>query len=82
MLMVRFWFTQMSVVGRPSSDVRLPQQLACVAIVLMPSLKLGHVGSKTRSMGQILEKPFVHSTGHDFDPIFMKLSQNVCLHEI
>ena len=27
------------------------------------SSKLGHVGSKTRSLGQILEKPSVHSEG-------------------
>ena len=30
-------------------------------------LKLGHVRSKTRSLGQILEKPCVHSRGHSFD---------------
>ena len=41
-----------------------------------PSLKLGHVGSKTRSPGQILEKPCVHSRGHSFDHKFMKLCQN------
>ena len=39
--------------------------------------KLGHVGSKTRSLGQILEKPCVHSRGHSFDHKFMKLCQNV-----
>ena len=39
--------------------------------------KLGHVGSKTRSLGQILEKPCVHSRGHSFDRKFMKLCQNV-----
>ena len=38
-----------------------------------PSSKLGHVGSKTRSLGQILEKPCVHSRGHSFDSKFMKL---------
>ena len=43
------------------------------------SLKLGHVGSKTRSLGQILEKPCVRSRGHIFSPILMKLGQNVCL---
>ena len=42
-------------------------------------LKMGHVGSKTRSLGQILEKPCVRSTGHIFSPIIMKLGQNVCL---
>ena len=30
-------------------------------------LKLGHVGSKTRSLGQISEKTCVHSGGHSFD---------------
>ena len=47
-----------------------------------PSSKLGHVGSKTRSLGQILLKPCVHPRGHQFDPIFMKLGQNVVLYEI
>ena len=46
------------------------------------SLKMGYVGSKTRSPGQILEKPYVGSRGHIFSPIFMKLVWNVCLDEI
>ena len=46
------------------------------------SSKLGHVGSKTRSLGQILEKPCVHSRGHSFDPKFMKVCQNVNHHNI
>ena len=46
------------------------------------SSKLGHVGSKTRSLGQILEKPCVRSRGHFFSPILMKLGQNVCLDKI
>ena len=37
------------------------------------SSKLGHVGSETRLLGQILEKPCVHSKRHSFDPKFMKL---------
>ena len=41
-----------------------------------------HVGSKTKSLGQILEKPCVSSRGHIFSPIIMKLGQNVCLDEI
>ena len=45
------------------------------------SLKIGHLGSKARSVGQILEKPCVCSTGHIFSPIIMKLGQNVCLDE-
>ena len=43
------------------------------------SLKMGHVGSKTRSLGQMLEKPCVCSSGHIFSPIIMKRGQNVCL---
>ena len=43
---------------------------------------MGHVASKTRSLSQILEKPYVSSRGHISSPIFMKLGQNVCLDEI
>ena len=43
------------------------------------SSKMGHVRSKTRSLGQILEKPCVCFRGHIFSPIIMKLGQNVCL---
>ena len=39
---------------------------------------MGHVGPKTRSLGQILEKPCVRARGHIFSPIIMKLGQNVC----
>ena len=46
------------------------------------SLKLGHVRSKTRLLGQILEKPFVRSRGHIFSLILMKLGQTICLYEI
>ena len=49
-------------------------------IIFRSSLKLGHVGSKTRSLGQILEKPCVHSKRHSFHPKFMKLCQNVNHH--
>ena len=41
------------------------------------SWKLGHIGSKTRMLGQIFEKPCVHSRGHSFVPKLMKLCQNV-----
>ena len=37
------------------------------------SFELGHVGLKTMLLGQILEKPCVHSRGHSFDPKFMQL---------
>ena len=43
---------------------------------------MGHIRSKTRSLRQISEKPDVHSRGHIFSPIIMKLGQNVCLGEI
>ena len=43
---------------------------------------MGHVGSKTGSLGQILEKPCVRSRGHSFSLIIMKPDQNVCLNEI
>ena len=46
-----------------------------------PELKMGHAGSKTRSLDQFLENPFVHSRRH-FYPIFMKLCQIVLLNEI
>ena len=51
-------------------------------IISRSDLKLGYVGSKTRSLGQILEKPCVHSRRHSFDPSFMKLCQNVNRHNI
>ena len=38
------------------------------------SSNMGHVGSKTRSVGQIKEKPCEHSRGHSFCPIFIKLA--------
>ena len=51
-------------------------------IIYRSDLKVGHDGSKTRSLGQILEKPCVHSRGHSFDSKFMKLYQNVNDHNI
>ena len=46
------------------------------------SSKMGHVGSKTSPLGYILEKPCVRSRSRIFNPIIMKLGQNVCLNEI
>ena len=46
------------------------------------SSKMSHVEQKTRSLGQILEKPCVRSRGHIFSPIIMKLGQNVFLDKI
>ena len=46
------------------------------------NLKEGHMGSKTRSLGQIVEKPCDHSRCHIISPILMKICQNDCLDEI
>ena len=45
-------------------------------------LYMGYLGSKTRSLCQIIEKPCVEDRGHNFHQIFMKFVQNVCLIEI
>ena len=53
--------------------------------VLMKSqmtLKMGHVMSKSGSLGQTLEKHCVRSRGHIFSLIIMKHGQNVCLDQI
>ena len=44
--------------------------------------KMGHVGLKTRSPGQILGKPCVRSRGYISSLIIRKLGQNVCHDEI
>ena len=44
--------------------------------------KMAHVGSKTRSQVQILEKPCVCSRGHIFSLIIMKFSQNIFIDKI
>ena len=41
-----------------------------VIIISRSSSKLGYVGLKNRSLGQLLEKPCVHSRGHRFDHKF------------
>ena len=46
------------------------------------SLKIGHVWSKTMSLGHIVGKPYVRSRGHILGPIIMKLGQNAFLDEI
>ena len=48
-----------------------------IIIISRSGSKLGHVGSKTRLLGQISEKPCEHSRGHSFDSKFTKLYQNV-----
>ena len=43
---------------------------------------MGHVGSKTMSLGQIIGKPCVRSRGHIFSRILMKVGQDVSLDDI
>ena len=45
------------------------------------SLKMGHIGSKTRSLAQTLEKPCVCSRDQIFGLILLKLVQSFCLDE-
>ena len=40
------------------------------------SSNMDDVGSKPRSVGQIMEKPCEHSRGHGFGPVFIKLARN------
>ena len=44
-------------------------------------LKMGHVGSKTSSLAQTLEKPCVFSRDEIFGLILIKLIQSFCLDE-
>ena len=60
--------------------MKLGQHVCLDEITL--SLKMGHVWSKSRSLGKILEKPCVRCRGHIFRPMIMKLGQHVCLDEI
>ncbi len=84
-LMVSFCDRLLSVVRCPSSTFCLVNTLEATFIVwssgnfvrtfvpLIPRLnsKLGHVGSKTRSLGQKKEKPCEHCRSHIWCPIFM-----------
>ena len=45
-------------------------------------LKVDHVGLETRSLGQILAKSYVLYSRHSFEPICMKLCQNVWHNEM
>ena len=53
-----------------------------ILTISQSSSNMGDFGSKTRSVGQIIEKPCEHSRGHRFGPIFIKLAQNDCLDNI
>ena len=52
-----------------------------VLMISRSSSKLEHLGSKTRSPGQISVKSCYHSSGLIFQAIIMNLAQNVCLDE-
>ena len=52
-----------------------------ILIKSRPELIMDHARSKTRSLREFLEKLCVNSRGHSFDPVFMKLCQNVYLNE-
>ena len=45
-------------------------------------LYMDHIGSKTRSLGQIASKPLSPLRGHSFASVFMKLYQSLCLDDI
>ena len=47
-----------------------------ILTISQSSSNMGDIGSKTRSVGQIMEKPCESSRGHSFGPIFIKLAQN------
>ena len=53
-----------------------------VLTISWPSSNMGHVGSKTRSPGQILGNSSLHSRGYICDLILIKLGQNVCFDNI
>ena len=50
-----------------------------ILTISQSSSNMGDIGLKTRSVGQIIEKPCEHSRGHSFGPIIIKLAQNDCL---
>ena len=51
-----------------------------VLTVSRPSLNMGHIGSETRSVGQILGKPCVHNRGFFF-PLNLYETSSECLFE-
>ena len=64
-------------------SVQLPSKLVRMFVFVKSwtSLKMDHVGSETRSLGQTLEKPCVCSRDQIFGLILMKLAQSFCLDE-
>ena len=56
--------------------------MSLVLIISGSSSNMVGIGSKSRSLCQILLKSCELTSGHSFDPIFLKLPQNVCLDDI
>ena len=48
-------------------------------IISRSNSKRGHVGSKSKSQGQIIEKPFVASRGQSFDPKLCNFARMIIL---
>ena len=73
-----------SCVVKKSSGHNLPQTCSeCLSWwYLSDEFSHGWVGSKGRSLCQILVNYCLHSRGHIFCPIFFKLAQNICLDNI
>ena len=72
---VNFWLVntlEATVLVQSSSN--LPRMIILTKSRLTSNM--GHVGSKTRSVGQLKEKSCEHSRGHSFGPIIIKLAQN------
>ena len=68
----------LEVIFLKQSSCILPRMF--VLMISRSSLKLEHLGSKTRSPGTISVKSY-HSSGHIFQAIIMNLAQIVCLDE-
>ena len=51
-------------------------------VISHSSSGMGLLGSKTRSVGQMIEKPCKHSKSHIFSDILYVLGQNGCLGKI
>ena len=62
--------------------MKLGQNVNCLDEISDELKKMRHVGSRTKSLGQILENRCVHFRGHIFCLIIIKLGQNVYLDEI
>ena len=53
-----------------------------VLVISQSSLIMGGMGTKSRSLRQILVKFCLHCRGHIFGPIFLRVALNVCLDNI